>query len=238
MRVPLALSLIAMTMGCNGDATDTDTDSGTLSVPDTHPLAPEKYAQIWNTDRPCQLQDGGDGTQIYWYSEDAESVVQGEKVILTATEKWYWFHGGFGDDCVDTWELRAEFVKGDYALYGCSECEEAYYFRRTLVDQTCPYLYHQIFGYDKDKDAPDPQVYEGYMLLDTHNTFNGAPNENNKMLMVARYRVPGGSWSTNNNYSKPGWSYRHADDADVQGPPSTYEWVGESCVGSSDGGGT
>jgi hypothetical protein len=241
MRIAAVLLLGGM-VGCtSGDDTDsnvTDSDdtSDTLSSADRLGV-PEKYKFLWNTTQGCDTQDGP-GTQIYWHSGDATSTVSGNRTTLTATETWYWFHGdNSAEDCKDVWQIRADFITTDYDLLGCSECEEAWYFERTLIEQGCPYLYHTLFGFDADRDEPpDPQAYEGYLLFDTHTTFNGSPNEDNKMLVVARYRTPR-AWSLNNGYGIPGQSKRIVDDPARKGPPGQYEWVGSTCVGSGGGGG-
>lgn len=244
MRLGLALVALGLTLGActdNGGATDA-TDGVVDTNDDGNNSAerlgvPEEFKFLWNTEDGCETADGGDGVQLYWHTSDAESFEQGGRYFLRATETWYWFHGGTGSaDCKDTWEITAEFIQSDYARYGCAQCEEAYYFTRTLKDQGCQYGYHQLYGYSENEEPPAEPEYSGYILFDTHNTFNGAPNEDNKMLVVARFLTPS-SASLNNNYGLPGSSRRDAEDATVQGPPGKYTWVGESCVGMSGGGG-
>ena len=245
MRLNLLVAALAATvaLGCAdggsdmSDDTDPDTDDDTGNSSADRLGVPEEFKFLWNTTEGCDTADGAAGTQVYWHTSDAKSEERGGKYYLTATETWYWFHGGSGTaDCKDTWEITAEFVTTDYDRLGCSECEEAYYFRRELKDQGCEYLYHGLYGYADGDPEPEEPIFNGYFLFDTHNTFNGAPNENNKMLVVARYQAPSG-YSLNNSYGSPGMSKRVVDDPDRQGPPGEYVWTGEACVGSGGGGG-
>lgn len=243
MRVRfLGLALLSVaTIACDGgssatDATDITGPSGNGNNSAERLGVPEEYKLLWNTTEGCE-NSNGPGTQVYWHTDDAKSSESGGITRLTFTETWYWFHGGNGAaDCKDTWQVTAEFVTTDYAQLGCVGCEEAYYFRRTLQDQGCQYQYHQLFGYDEDDQPPAEPEFLGYMMFDTHNEFNDSPNEDNKMLVVARYKGPSG-WSLNNNYGTPAMSRRIVDDPERIGPPGEYTWVGESCVGSSGGGG-
>ncbi|MFK7930043.1 MAG: hypothetical protein AB8H79_17750 [Myxococcota bacterium] len=244
MRLTLAFALAGgLTFAaCSGGDSDSDSDTDIVDTGDTGSSSadrlgvPEQYKLLWNTTDGCDPGDGTSGTQVYWHTDDAESVEQGENVFFTATETWYWFHGGDGSqDCKDEWTITGRYVNIDYDQLGCAGCEEGYSFERTLKNQGCSYQYHQIFGYQDGQEAPDPQEYDGYLLMDTHTTFNGSPNEDNKMLMVARYRTPGG-FSLNNNYGLPGMSKRNVSDPDRQGPPGNYEWAGSACLGGGGGG--
>jgi len=246
MRLNLMVAALAalVSVGCAGgdsdgtDDTDTVTDTGDDGNNSADRLGvPEEYKFLWNTTEGCETSDGAEGVKLYWHTDNAKSFEQGGKTVFTATETWYWFHGGSGTaDCKDTWEITAEFVTTDYANLGCATCEEAYYFRRELKDQGCQYLYHQLFGYQDGDPEPEEPIFEGYLLFDTHIEFNDSPNEDNKLLGVARYRAPSG-WTLNNNYTVPVMSERIVDDPDRIGPPGEYKWVGETCVGSSGGGG-
>lgn len=246
MRLNLVLALAAglAFAACNDGETDSDTETDVIDTGDDGNNSadrlgvPEEYKFLWNTTDGCTTADGSDGTQIYWHTSDARSFDQGGGTIgFTATETYYWFHGGSGSaDCKDVWEITGYYVNVDYGQLGCSGCEEGYFFERKLKDQGCSYLYHMLYAYQEGEQAPDPQVYDGYMLMDTHNV-NGGPNENDKMLVVTRDRGPSG-WAVNNDYGLAGMSKRVADDSNVIGPPGEYTWVGTACVGGGGGGGT
>lgn len=245
MRLILIAALGAALVGCSGDDTGsdtdtTDTDTGTESTTSVERLGvPEKYEILWNTTEGCETSNGP-GIQVYWHTGDAVTTeLSNGRFKLEATETWYWFNGNNSlSDCKDTWRITGESITTDYALLGCAGCEEAYSFRRELVESSCGVSYHQIFAYDEDMEAPDEQVYDGYLLFDTHNEFNDEPNQNNKMLVVARFRRPDNAYGGNNDYGLSGMSYRYADDPVVQGPPGEYEWVGSACIGTGgDGGG-
>lgn len=241
MRPTLTVAAFALALAaCSGgtELTD-DTDGDTASAPTSAERlgVPEEFRLLWSTEEGCTTSDGGAGTQIYWHTDDAESYEEGGRTFIRATETWYWFHGGSGTaDCKDEWEITGEFIISDYERFGCATCEEIFYFTRTLKDQGCQYGYHQLYGYGDDDAPPEEPIYNGYLMFDTHIEFDDSPNEDNKMLVFARYVTPSGS-VFNNNYSVPNMSRRDADDPESIGPPGSYTWVGESCVGSSDGGG-
>lgn len=249
MRSTFALTLgVVLAIGCKAgdtDETDLDTDTGPDVITSAERLGvPDVYEFLWNTENGCDTENGP-GTQVYWHTSNAKSVDNGNGTFsFSATETWYWFNGNNSpNDCKDVWEITGQFYTTDYELLGCAGCEEAYSFRRRLTDAGCQVGYHTLFGWDGDKyDAPDPQMYEGYLLFDTH-TPNELPFEENtilggnKILVFARYRHPDG-WSLNNNYSQPAMSSRTVDDPSVIGPPGEYSWVGQACIGSGGGGGT
>jgi hypothetical protein len=245
MRSTFALALGALlAIGCSDGGSTASTDSD----PDTDPEGitsaerlgvPDEFEFLWNTQNGCETGNGP-GTQVYWHTADAESTDNGNGTFsFKATETWYWFNGDNSpDDCKDVWELRGQFYTTDYSLLGCAGCEEAYTFTRTLKEGGCNIIYSQLYGYDEEMEPPDPQVYSGFFLFDTHIEFDDSPNEDDKLLVVARYRRPDNRLAPNNNYSSPAMSTRFADDTSVIGPPGRYTWVGQACVGSGGGGGT
>jgi hypothetical protein len=234
----LPLAVLAACSGGDGGATDTD-GTGEDGITAFERLgAPDKYIDRWNWEDGCETQNGP-GVQVYWYSDDAVSVENGDgSFTFTATETWYWFHGGGGGaDCRDVWEITGTLVTTNYDLLNCSSCEEVYRFERRLVEQGCQYQYHQLFGYEEEMAPPEEPVFDGYLLFDTHNELNDAPNENNGLLVYASFRRPDNQYVSNNNYSLQQQAFRFVDDPDRIGPPGEYEWAGTTCVGTSGGGG-
>ena len=66
MRNALLILGLLATIGCNKDndgETDTDTDTDTDTEPDYHPLVPEQFRYLWNTEG-CETSDGSAGTSI------------------------------------------------------------------------------------------------------------------------------------------------------------------------------
>jgi len=145
---------------------------------------------------------------------------------FTAEERWFWFHpeDGWDADCVDTFSLTGTYAAFDYDNLGCSGCEEAYEYTRTLTDSTCGILYHQLFDLE---DPPDDQIYYGIVLFDSF-TPNGNPNEDNKMLVIGANRVASNSYSVDPNYAR-GQVFGESEE---YYPPqaATYNWLGDLCV--------
>jgi hypothetical protein len=102
----LSVALIAILAACSKDDTDTATGdtadtSDTDPDPADHPLVPDEYEYLWNTDS-CELYGGGDGTPVYVLAEGAVDS-DGHMAMV---EQWFWFFGepDYAGDCVDTFE--------------------------------------------------------------------------------------------------------------------------------------
>ena len=234
MRIPLIITILAAA-GCSSDTTEETTNTATASTtststgttnPEPHPLVPEEYQWIWQTDG-CTTYEGSEGSNLYWHAEGSADV-NGDIVL---TEKWYWFlgNGDWSQDCVDTFEVVGEYDAFDYAMLDCGACEEGYLVTRTLVDSTCNLTYYTMFGND---DQPEEEVYVSLELFDTL-TAGGIPNQNNIMdISHGDAYPPGqlGSWLVSLN-----WARGHAYPMDKKNPgyPSDYDWVGDACVTAS-----
>ena len=73
MKYGILVLALATSIGCSkgDDDTETDTDSDTDTAPDYHPLVPEEYRYLWNTEG-CET-DKGMGATVYRYAVDAVS---------------------------------------------------------------------------------------------------------------------------------------------------------------------
>lgn len=223
MRYGLVCLALITAMACNGggdDDTDTDTDTDTDKEPDYHPLVPEEYRYLWNTEG-CET-DNGMGASVYRYATDARS--DGDK--FTVSEQWFWFfpEDGWDADCVDTFEMTGNLANFDYSQLGCSGCEEAYLVTRTFKESNCGINYSTLFGYEEPEDIT---TFEAVLMFDSF-TPNNTPNEDNKMLVIGGTKVQGNAYSMDIDYAR-GHAYGDADDYYPPGPAS-YDWVGNTCV--------
>lgn len=232
MRILRAIVLtLPLAIGCSGDDEEPGETGGTEETgedteSDVHPLVPEEFGLLWNTEG-CETQDGKDGSQVYWHVTDAAIDASGQ---FTATERWYWFHSepGWASDCVDTWSIEGEFATFDYGMLGCSQCEEGYEYTRTLTDSQCSITYYSLFSLEKE-ERPDDEIYEGMLLMDTMGPLG---NLNERTLVVNGALTPGG-YSMNYNYAWGAWTPNNADEP-TPGEPGAYSWLGDACVGSGN----
>lgn len=214
---------------CKGDTEDTQTvETGDTAETEGHPLVPEKYKYLWKTDA-CTAQDGSDGIQLYVLSEDAVATPAGK---FTATEKWFWFHGtgDYSDDCVDTFEVNADYFTLDYSQFNCGECDEAFWGTRTLVDRTCNYTYYTLHGWDPEEfDPPDEEIYEIVLLFDEVGP-SGNPNIDNKMLVVQNAFDPSGGRDLNIDFA---WGHIYPTGEEYS-LPANYDYLREDCLTTGD----
>ena len=223
MRNSWLLLAVLGLLGCNGstETDDSDTDTDTDTAPDFHPLVPEEYRYLWNTEG-CETDDGM-GATVYRYAVDGRS--DGEK--FSVTEQWFWFfpEEGWDADCVDTFTMTGDLASFDYGQLGCSGCEEAYQVTRTLTESNCSINYSTLFGYEEPEDIT---VFEGVLMFDSF-TPNEQPNEDNKMLVISGTRVKGNSYSMDIDYAR---GHAYGDNTDYFPPGlASYDWVGDTCVG-------
>lgn len=226
------LTLAAGLLGaCNGGG-DTDPNGGQDGLNSAERLGvPEKFHLVWNIDGGCTTDQGDPGVQVYWHTDDAVSVDNGDGTYtLTATETWYWFHGDNSlRDCKDVWTLEATGVDPELPPTECFDCEEGWEFTRTFESGDCEYVYHTLWAYPQEEPPPQDREYTGYLLFDTHNELNLEPNPDNQLGVRAMFIVPGVGISAQRGYSIAEQSFRTVDDPAEEGPPGAYEWVGSSC---------
>ena len=89
MRYALLILGMITVSGCNKDddgGADSDTDTDTDTDPDYHPLVPEEYRYLWNTEG-CDTSDGSQGASVYRNATEATS----DGNNFSTTENWYWF---------------------------------------------------------------------------------------------------------------------------------------------------
>lgn len=230
-RTIAILLLPAALLACN-KAEDTDTgvddDSDTEQV--FHPLVPEKYKYLWDTDG-CVVSSGpsagSPGIQIYVLSDEGEASSNGLG-RFEALEHWFWFKGGdWASDCVDTFRLEGEFATFDYGTFGASQAEEGWLLTRTLVDANCGVTYYTLLGLDPRNPPPDEEIYGALLFFDTL-TPSGEPNVDNAMLVFGSTQVSGYTYTSPNvNYARG-----HAYPEGEPGYPAAYDWLGSMCVGT------
>ena len=236
MRTLLTGAALLVFAGCSSeDQTGTQTTStasqsttstySTYSTPEPHPLVPDEFQWLWDTDG-CTTYEGGEGINVYWHAQ-GEADKDGN---LTMTEDWYWFMGA-GDwslDCVDTFDIVGEYDAFDYDMLGCGACEQGYLLTRTLVKSNCNLTsYYTMFGQD---DQPKEEVYVAIEMLDTL-TAGGIANQYNVMDISHADAYPPDqltSWIVALNWARG--HYFPDDKDDPRGYPATYDWVGEVCV--------
>jgi hypothetical protein len=222
-NVMVWLTTVTALAACNGSTdtdTDIDTDTDTDTAPDYHPLVPEEYRYLWNTEG-CETDDGP-GASVYRYAVDG--VSDGENFSIT--EQWFWFfpETGWDADCVDTFEMSGNLARFDLGLLGCSACEEAYEVKRVLTTSNCNIMYSSLFNFD---DPVELTEFDSVLLFDSF-TPNGNPNEENKMLVIGATQTDSGAYSVDVNYARG-----HAlGEEEGYFPPAaaTYDWVGDACI--------
>lgn len=192
----------------------------------THPLIPEEYQYIWDTDG-CTTQSGGSGASVYRLAEGEAT----DETTMTMTETWYWLFGDdWEDDCADVFEVELEYLVYDYGNLGCSGCDEGWQGTWTLVEDNCGIDYGSTFRVDDDATDGLDVIF----LFDTI-TPSGTKNVDNAMLVYALIK-DGNSWDSQGEWAR-GHAYpTHTDtgeDGLIVGPPSEYDWLGDECMGFS-----
>jgi hypothetical protein len=209
--------------------TDTDEDDG------SHPLPPDQYKWIWNTEGTCETWNNRTGNQVYIYATDVRITAEG---ALSGTEKWYWFWEGEGweGDCVDTFEVTGTTTAIDFEQYRCSQCEESYEISRKLIDSQCGHSYDRhLISYDWSDGWKDPGEIDAYPALAMFDTLtpNGNVNEDNKMLFVHLKADAEGELNPDSVDGDFAVGHAIPDDAEQVGVPGTYDWLAEKCLRTS-----
>jgi len=204
--------------------TGEDTDDG------THPMVPDEYKYLWNTDDPCTVWGGTEGHRVYILATDVRAEADGS---ISGTERWFWFFNepGWDDDCVDTFTLSGQTRAEDYGQYECSQCEEGFEITRTLSEDNCSNSYTaHMFAWDwQNWDDPGDLPYVALLMMDTLSP-NGNPNEDNKALMVQAKSDTSGEISQSSIDNDFATGHAFPDNAASPGPPSSYDWLGEHCL--------
>lgn len=223
-RIVFGLVLAGLVVACKGDDDAEDTGSeDTGGETDYHPLVPEKYRYMWDTDG-CTTEEGKPGVKVYWLVDEGEGSANAMG-HFTATERWYWFTGDRDNDCVDEFSIQGDYATFDYGMLGCSECDEAFEIRRTLGESGCNYTYYSIFGLE---ERPEEEIYDAIVLFDTL-TPSGNPNMDNRMLVVQGSETPDG-YVMNRDFAI-GHIYPEGEEYTF---PASYDWLGDACFGTGD----
>ncbi|MFK7930367.1 MAG: hypothetical protein AB8H79_19420 [Myxococcota bacterium] len=228
MRLILGVLFLSLS-ACTGDVTDGSdgTDGTDTNIDDgTHPLVPEEYKFLWNTDGECSTEFG-DGNQMYMIFE-GRLEADGS---LTGTEQVWWFYADQGqeEDCVDTFELTGTRLSGSAESLGCVGCESFYQTRREITENNCRARYNGVYQSDDDG------LYQR-LMLDTLNEFNDQPNENNKVAVFHEERNWQGGGTSAKLYAGEDGSLLDPDTA-VHDAPADIRWIGSRCQVSFGGGG-
>lgn len=220
------LALVACASTDATDGTDSDTDASTEDGP--HPLVPEEFSLLWNTDGECS-NEFGDGNQVYMIGE-GRLETDGS---LSVDERVFWFYADEprSADCVDRFTVTAsEELVGDPADLGYSGGEHFYDVRRELTEEGCDDAdYRRLYRSDDDG------LYQR-LIFDTLNEFNDTPNENDKIAVWHEERNFFGEGYVTKEYAQEPGSVIEPD-TDVHGPPATIRWIGKRCVIPFRGGG-
>lgn len=219
------IAAVGLAVACsNGkspvDSSAGDTSASTDTAEGGHPLVPDEYDYLWDTDG-CTTESGEDGVNVYWLAEGSAD----EDGHMVMTERWFWFlgRGDVEEDCVDTFDVTGTFTVFDYEDFSCEPCEEAYELERVLSESSCGIGYGDIFG---TYENPATEPYRSIELFDTL-TPTGSPNWDDVMdVMHAQPEPPDQdvSWLVSLN-----WARGHAYPEGDPGYPSDYDWVGEAC---------
>lgn len=212
----LALSAIA----CGSPSASTTDPGDTDSVQDdSHPLVPEEYALLWNTEGSCS-NEFGDGDQMYMIF-DGEVDADGN---FSGTEQVWWFFAGEDEskDCVDTFALSGTAVTGDPTALGCVSCEEFYTVRRTITENNCnSNQYARVYQEDDDGLLQN-------LMIDTLNEFNDSPNEDNRIgVFHEEWNIVQKKYTTKMYAAGP--DSQITPSGSEHGPPAAYRWVGDRC---------
>ncbi|MBM76698.1 MAG: hypothetical protein CMK59_14925 [Proteobacteria bacterium] len=144
------------------DSASTEVDDG--ACPET---VPEEYRYIWD----C-ANDSCGGAMVY-RNAVGESLADGS---ISVVEDWFVFDGE--TPCVDRFEITGAITDINPEVFNCSTCEEVFEIQWNLVDATCGWNWKTSFA---DQEEPP---YNGYLLLDTHNSF-GQRNPDDAMRVLA-----------------------------------------------------
>lgn len=232
---------LALVVGCGDDTGDTSgtTDTSAAEV-EFHPLLPEDDLRqdLWNWREPCELQNGGAGSNLYWDFETSSSSEDSEGVrTWEGTETFYLFTGsGFVDeDCKETWTLYAQAVTANMEQLGCGSCEEVYVLSRVrdAANSTCNIDWSGIFGYGgrngPSPPATAPDQYEHLMLFDTIFHFNNEPYKDNVMALISYMARSDRGWTGTGDWANQGAKAFPIEGAEKTGPYN-YEWTGYNCT--------
>lgn len=218
MRAEL-LVLVTLLTACTGEETDSVIDDTEVTDQDSpHPLVPEEFKNLWNTEGDCSTEFG-DGNQMYMIFEgrvDADGS-------LTGTEQVWWFYRNRPpeDDCVDTFSISGTDIPGSAESLGCVGCEEFYDVRREITENNCRTNYERVYREDDDG------LYQR-LMFDTLNEFNDQPNENNKVAVFHEQKKWRDEGYETKLYAGEDGS-RITPDGAEHGPPASYRWIGRRC---------
>lgn len=215
----ISVMLLLGAVGCESQGDDTEQPTESDPIDDgTHPLVPDEYQYIWNTEGACS-NEWGDGDQMHMIFEgrvDAEGNFSG-------SERVWWFYADepIDKDCVDTFQLTGTRAQGDPTSLGCSSCDEFYLARRTLTTDNCgTNQYNRVYREDDDGLYQD-------LMLDTL-TANGLPNPDNKIgVFHSEWNILRREYLTKLYANEEG--SKLVPEGDEHAPPATYEWIGKRC---------
>lgn len=222
----LAIPLLALACGDKDDAGDTGASTGDEGGEDgtedelwdganCPPEVPEAYRDLW----ACKTGCDGD-TVLYHYGKGSSD----EDGNITVEEKWFFFEpsGDSVDWCFDTFDITGGPTTYDVATFNCDSCETIFEIKWDMTtDNQCSLLWGYLF-FGKDHKEEDPP-YNGYMLMDTHNSFGDRNPDGN--MIVYGYPVLGGSY-----YDVHSGDYGRGTalpTSEVDGPPEEYEWASQ-----------
>jgi len=230
----LILSFCAASLaGCfSGKDKDKHDDTGDTAAEELeHPLVPDEYRGIWDTDG-CD-----DGKAAVYHVAQGRSEVgeddDGDEIMyLSFTEHWYWFWGNddYEGDCVDEFSFQGVESNANWgASDPCSECEEEFtgdYTESADGDDGCSVLYSYIFL----DEGTGSNNFTAMFKLDTL-TPSGNPNVDNKALVIGIFKDSDGYWYPDTDYAR---GPVVPDTEGDYGGVSSYDWVNTAtmCVGS------
>ena len=222
MRV-MMLGLYALSAGCaEKDKIAGSDDTGTPGLPQSScpDDVPEAYKYLWD----CEAETC-DGERARYHYGEGSSTGSGD---LSATERWFWFWNdddGVLSSCTDTFTITGESGTVDSSDDPCAGCELSWAVTWELTEDNCSIDYERTFN---NRDL-DEQIYDGYLLFDTHKTLGDERNDNDAMLVVALFNESGTStYAQSINYARGTATPTSSADA----PPEDYVWAntGADCV--------
>lgn len=167
----------------NSDDTDNVDGSGCPEI------VPEEYRYLWN----CE-NEGDCSATLYRYGV-GESFDDGS---FQVTEKWFSFDGP-GSYCVDTFQIMGEWDSREPATFGGSTAEELFDITWEMTDSQCQVIWSPLFA-DQEADDPNTQTYGGFMMFDTHTSWELRNPDYGALLIAAP--VNGNQYATNFNYAE------------------------------------
>ena len=226
------LSLLLVLTACGSstgtdDPDETDTDADTNSEDGPHPLAPEEFQLLWNTEGSCSTEFG-DGDQIYMIGEGR--LETDGSLVFTETVYWFFADEPRSADCKDVWTITGTELNGDPESLGYAGGEHFYDVRREISDAGCTSGTKYGSVYREDDDG-----YYQRLMFDLLNEFNDAPNEKPAVFHEER-NFFGQGYVTKLYASEPG-SKLTPDDGSTHAPPAEIRWIGKRCVVARRGGG-